>query len=284
MENQEKKQIAEALENYCARFESQNKAAHSLKGVSAATITQVLQGNWDLIADRMWRNIASQIGFSKQEWVAVETENYKLLVDLLEDAQQYSNVYAVCGEAGSGKTFTIRQFGVENKRVYMLQCNEYWNRKMFMQELLTAMGRDCSGYTVGEMMSEVVRGLKKEDHPLIVMDEADKLTDQVMYFFITLYNQLEDHCGIVMCATDHLQKRIKRGLKLNKKGYKEIFSRIGRKFVELDGVSSSDIVAICINNGITDKGTIKGIIEDCEWDLRRVKRKIHALKQLSQGI
>lgn len=284
MENQEKKQIAEALENYCTRFESQNKAANSLKGVSAATITQVLQGNWDLIADRMWRNIASQIGFSKQEWVAVETENYKLLVDLLEDAQQYSNVYAVCGEAGSGKTFTIRQFGVENKRVYMLQCNEYWNRKMFMQELLTAMGRDCSGYTVGEMMSEVVRGLKKEDHPLIVMDEADKLTDQVMYFFITLYNQLEDHCGIVMCATDHLQKRIKRGLKLNKKGYKEIFSRIGRKFVELDGVSSSDIVAICINNGITDKGTIKGIIEDCEWDLRRVKRKIHALKQLSQGI
>lgn len=281
MENQEKKQIAEALENYCVRFDSQNKAANSLKGVSAATITQVLQGNWDLIAERMWRNIASQIGFSKQEWVAVETENYKLLAELLEDAQQYSNVYAICGEAGSGKTFTIRQFGVENKRVYVLQCNEYWNRKMFMQELLTAMGRDCSGYTVGEMMSEVVRGLKKEERPLIVMDEADKLTDQVMYFFITLYNQLEEHCGIVMCATDHLQKRIKRGLKLNKKGYKEIFSRIGRKFVELDGVCTSDVVSICMDNGITDKGAIKSVIEDCEWDLRRVKRKIHVLKQLS---
>ncbi|MEG2791945.1 MAG: ATP-binding protein, partial [Odoribacter sp.] len=99
--------------------------------------------------------------------------------------------------------------------------------------------------------------------------------------FITLYNQLEEHCGIVMCATDHLQKRIKRGLKLNKKGYKEIFSRIGRKFVELDGVCTSDVVSICIDNGITDKTTIKEIIEDCEWDLRRVKRKIHALKQLS---
>ena len=281
MENQEKKQISEALESYCARFESQNKAANSLKGVSAATIPQVLQGNWELIADRMWRNIASQIGYSKQEWAAVETENYKLLTRLLEDAQEFSNVFAICGDAGSGKTFTVRRFAGENRRVYMLQCNEYWNRKMFMQELLTAMGRDCSGYTVGEMMSEVVRGLKREDHPLIVMDEADKLTDQVMYFFITLYNQLEDHCGIVMCATDHLQKRIRRGLKLNKKGYKEIYSRIGRKFVELDGVSSGDIAAICINNGITDRAAIREVIQDSEWDLRRVKRKIHALKQLS---
>lgn len=281
MENQEKKQIAEALESYCARFESQNKAANSLKGVSAATVTQVLQGNWELIADRMWRNIASQIGYASREWVAVETENYKLLSELLEDARAYSNVFAICGEAGSGKTFTMRQFATENKRVYMLQCNEYWNRKMFMQELLTAMGHDCSGYTVGEMMSEVVRGLKKEDHPLILMDEADKLTDQVMYFFITLYNQLEERCGIVMCATDHLQKRIKRGLKLNKKGYKEIYSRIGRKFVVLDGVNSSDVAAICINNGITDRAAIKEVIEDSEWDLRRVKRKIHALKQLA---
>lgn len=284
MENQEKKQIAEALEGYCSRYESQNKAANSLKGVSSATITLVLQGNWELIADRMWRNIASQIGCTNQDWVAVETEDYKTLTGFLEDAREYSNVFAICGEAGSGKTFTIRQFSADNKRVYMLQCNEYWNRKMFMQELLTAMGRDYSGYTVGEMMSEVVRGLKKEDHPLIIMDEADKLTDQVMYFFITLYNQLEGHCGIVMCATDHLQKRVKRGLKLNKKGYKEIYSRIGRKFVELDGVSSTDIAAICMNNGITDRASIKEVIEDSEWDLRRVKRKIHALKQLSPGV
>lgn len=281
MENQQKKQIAEALESYCARFESQNKASNSLKGVSSATITQVLQENWELIADRMWRNIASQIGFASTEWVGVETENYKTITQLLQDAQEFSNVFAICGEAGSGKTYALRQFTGENKRVYMLQCNEYWNRKMFMQELLTAMGRDCSGYTVGEMMAEVVRGLKKEDRPLIIMDEADKLTDQVMYFFITLYNLLEEHCGIVMCATDHLQKRIKRGLKLNKKGYKEIYSRIGRKFVELDGVNSSDVVAICINNGIADKKDIKGVIEDSEWDLRRVKRKIHALKQLA---
>lgn len=283
MENNEKKQIQEELRAYCARFGSQSKAANSL-GVSPATITQVLKENWDLISDEMWRGIASRVRPTTREWVAVQTENYKLLTRLLEDAREYSNVFAVCGDAGTGKSFTIRRFAEDNKRVHVLQCNEYWNRKMFMQELLSTMGKDHNGYTVGEMMSEVVRGLKKEDHPLIVMDEADKLTDQVMYFFITLYNQLEEHCGIVMCATDHLEKRIRRGLKLNKKGYKEIYSRIGRKFVELEGVTTADIASICVNNGIDDRKAIREVVEDSEFDLRRVKRKIHAIKQRAASI
>ena len=81
-----------------------------------------------------------------------------------------------------------------------------------------------------------------------------------------------------MCATDQLKKRIMRGLKLNKKGYKEIFSRIGRKFIELKGVGHTDITAVCIANGITDRGQIRDIIDDCGYDLRRVKRKVHAIK------
>lgn len=282
MENNEKKQIQEELRTYCARFGSQSKAANSL-GVSPATITQVLKEKWELISDEMWRNIASRVRPTTREWVAVQTENYKLLTRLLEDAREYSNVFAVCGDAGTGKSFTIRRFAEDNKRVHVLQCNEYWNRKMFMQELLSTMGKDHNGYTVGEMISEVVRGLKKEDHPLIVMDEADKLTDQVMYFFITLYNQLEEHCGIVMCATDHLEKRIRRGLKLNKKGYKEIYSRIGRKFVELEGVTTADIASICVNNGVEGRD-IREVVEDSEFDLRRVKRKIHAIKQRAASI
>jgi len=281
MNTQEKKQITEVLNTYCERYESQNKAAHSLQGVSPATITQVLKGNWEKINDNMWRTIASQIGYEANKWIAVETANYKDLYAYLQDAQEFSNVFAITGNAGTGKSFTMRHYTKANKRSYMLQCNEYWNRKMFMQELLTAMGRDYSGYTVGEMMMEVVRELKKQERPLIIMDEADKLTDQVMYFFITLYNQLEDHCGIVMCATDHLEKRIRRGLKLNKKGYKEIYSRIGRKFIELDGVNSTDVVSICMNNGISHQKAIKDIVEDCEWDLRRVKRKIHAMKRIA---
>lgn len=278
MNENEKQAIATKLAGYVERFESQNKASKSLKNVSSATISQVLNYKWDLIADEMWRNIASQIGYSASEWVSVETGDFRLLNTILERARNSSTVFAVVGDAGTGKTFALRNYAETHKRAYLLQCNEFWNRKTFMQELLSAMGRDYSGYTVNEMMGEVVRALKTQQHPLIIMDEADKLSDQVLYFFITLYNQLEDHCAIVLCATDHLAKRIKRGLKLNKKGYKEIYSRIGRKFIELEGLNTSDITSVCVANGITDKVRIREVIEDSEYDLRRVKRKIQGLK------
>lgn len=152
-----------------------------------------------------------------------------------------------------------------------------------MQELLTAMGRDYTGYSVGEMMAEVVRNLKVTHKPLIIIDEADKLTDQVLYFFITLYNQLEDECGIVLMATNHLEKRLRKGLRLNKKGYNEIWSRIGRKCIELKGVGAADIVAVCEANGVTSRTEIEKIINDSDSDLRRVRRKIHGVKKAENG-
>jgi len=273
-----KSQIKDRLSDYVERFGSQNKAANSLRGVSAGTVSQVINSNWELVSDEMWRNIGAQVGWSENEWIAVETRDYRVLTSILSDARNHSNVFAITGESGTGKSFVMKRFAENNKRVYLLQCAEYWNRRMFLQELLAAIGRDASGFTVPEMMSEVVRGLKTQDKPLLLLDEADKLNDQVLYFFITLYNLLEDRCGIVLCATDHLAKRIRRGLKLNKKGYKEIFSRIARKFIELNGVGTGDITQICIANGITDRSIIKQIVDDSENDLRRVRRKIHAIK------
>ena len=279
METTETHKSREALESYCARYESQNQAARSLNGVSAATITQIMQGNYDTISDKMWRNIASQIGTGNAEWVFVETEPYKMLTELLKNAQEYSNVFAACGEAGTGKSYTLWRYVKEHKRVYLLRCSKLWDQKIFTQELFRSLGRDSCGRSVGRMIGEAVRFIKTQEHPLILLDEADKLQDKVMQIFITLYNELEEHCGIVLCATDHLKQRIKRGVELNKEGYKEIYSRIGRKFIELDSVTSTDIASICLTNGIGNRQSIKTVIEESKWDLRRVKRKIHALKQ-----
>lgn len=276
MENIRKQNIVNALRDYCDRYDSQNKAANSLKNVSAATISQMLNCNWELIKDDMWRNVAAQIGYKEEKWEAVETRGFKRLNKYLQDAQDNSLVMAITGDAGTGKTFTLKNYVANTRQAYLLCCNEYWNRKMFLSELLTSLGRDYTGFTVGEMMHEAVRTLKMQESPLLILDEADKLSDQVLYFFITLYNQLEDECGIVLCATNHLCKRIERGIKLNKKGYNEIWSRLGRRCIELKGVSAADITAICEANGITASDAIDNIINDSEGDLRRVRRKIHA--------
>ena len=114
-------------------------------------------------------------------------------------------------------------------------------------------------------------------HPLQL--EADKLSDQVLYFFISLYNQLEGQCGLVLCATSFLEKRITRGVRFNRRGYQEIYSRIGRKFVKLQVVNDEDIAAVCRANGVTSAADIGAIIKDADCDLRRVKRACWTIKK-----
>lgn len=283
MKKTEKQAIAEKLQAYVESKESQNKAAKTLKGVSPATVSQVLNGNWELISEDMWRTIATQIGYDARKWAVVQTEGYNEMYEVLSDAQENALVFAVIGDAGCGKSQAIKVYGERNRNTLVLSCSEYWNRKQFLVELLRSLGVDAAGCTVVDMMADAVHQLKRREGVLLVLDEADKLSDQILYFFITLYNQLEDHIGIVLCATQHLEKRITKGVRNNRKGYREIYSRIARKFVQMPVVNASDIAAVCMANGITDKKTINEIVDDSDCDLRRVKRLVFAAKQSSNN-
>lgn len=283
MQTTQKSQIKTKLASFCDMAGSQNKAANKLKGVSSATISQILNDNWQSITDEMWMNVGKQIGYSSKEWNVVITENYQFLTKLLKRTSQNSNALAIIDNAGSGKSETTKQYAETNRKVYRIVCKEYWNRKEFLRALLRTLAGNPDGMNVNEMMDEIVKILKTQENPLLILDEFDKVNDQVLYFFITLYNELEDECGILVCSTDHLEKRVTRGLRLNKKGYQEFFSRIGRKFIKLPGVQTTDIQKICFANGITNAKEIKEIIEDSFNDLRRVKRKIQAFKNDAQA-
>lgn len=274
----EKEKITKAAWIYVNRFDSQNHAAATLNGVSSATLSQVLNNKWDLISPKMWRTLLAALSYNPNEEAIVQTKPFDLLQKLFDDAQQNQLTVGITGQAGTGKTFAIKYFEQTHRNVIWLSCREYWNRKWFLSELLTKMGRPHNGMSIAEMMMEAVRHLLMRENPIIIFDEYDKLPDHVLSFFITMYNELEDRCGFVVIATNHLKKRITRGVELNKKGYNEIYSRLGRRFIELPMISSEDIVQICMANDIDDRPTIRKVIEESDSDLRRVKRKIHALK------
>ena len=283
MKRTEKQAIADRVKEYVGNKESQRQAAATLRGVSSATLSQIINGKWELISDEMWRTVATQVGYDTNRWVLVQTEGYDRMYKIMEDSQLNHLCMAVVGDAGCGKSQAIKSYADRNRNVLVLSCSEYWNRKYFLTELLKTMGVESAGYTVVDMMSDAVYHLKRRDGVLLVLDEADKLSDQVLHFFITLYNQMEDHVGILLCATQFLQKRIERGVRNDRKGYKEIYSRVGRKFIPMPVVCAGDIESVCVANGVTDRDDIEDIIEGCDFDLRRVKRLVHAVKQASNA-
>lgn len=278
METIRKQRIAAALRNYCGRYGSQSKAAKALK-MSAPMISQMLTGDWDKIADQQWLAAAAGMGFRGERWEAVETADFRTLVAILDDARENSLAMAITGAAGTGKTFAVRHFAETRGDVFVVSCDSYWTRKDFVEELLAAMGEDPAGLTLAGLTRKAVRRLRTTDRPLVVLDEADKLSDKVLCAFVTLYNALEGICGIVMVATSHLDKKLRGGVRRNKQGYNEIWSRLGRRCVALDGVSAQDVVMVCQANGVDDPRAIDAIVADSEGDLRRVARRVHAARR-----
>ena len=278
METIQKKQITETLSAYIDRYGSQNKAANSLKNVSSATLSQMMNGNWELINDDMWRNVAAQIGHQFEKWIYAEISTTRQLKMILTDSKENHLVSSVIGDAGTGKTEFLKLISKE-KNSYLLKCSEYWNKKQFAIELLQSLGKEPDGMNINRMMQEIIATLKRQVDPIIYIDEVDKLSDELLYFFITLYNELEDYCSIILTSTSYFKKRIENGVAKNKKGFREIWSRLGRKFIELTGITANDITAICVANGISENKIISEIIEDSEGDLRRVKKKAQSYKR-----
>ena len=266
LSTKEKDVIREALRTYVAKYPSQNKAAGSLKNTSVGTISSIMNGKYENISDEMFRNIASQVGCRSKDtgWQIVETSAYQEIRYALDDAQRWRNVTWVVGEAGCGKTTTARLYTEEHKEVFYILCSEDMKKGDFVREIAQTVGIKTDGHNIREIWS---------------------LTEPVFHYFISMYNKLEDKSGIVFLSTDYIKKRISLGLRHQKPGYKEFFSRMGRKYFELEETTASDVYSICVANGVQDKKKIEEEIRDaapCDFDLRRVKKAIHRAKRMGE--
>lgn len=289
MEESEKRIIVENLKSYIQKYPSQNKAAGSLEGISAGTLSSMLNGNWSRISDAMWTKVAEQVkptgSSSATGWTIVETGAFQEIGYAMQDAQEYMNVTWVVGEAGCGKTTTGRLYAESHKEAFYILCSEDMLKGEFVRTIARKLGIRSEGYTVRELWQEIIDSIIQMESPLIIFDEADKLPESVFQYFISMYNNLEDRCGVVFLSTDYIKRRISNGLRYGRKGYKEIFSRIGRKYFDLEPTSAQDVYAICTANGITSREEIDKIIKEgdgCDFDLRRIKKSVHRLKRVKE--
>lgn len=282
----EKIDIANRLTDFVQRKGSQKKASVALD-ISNATISQIQANKWESISDEMWRKISAGVGGSSKEWTLVEDVSLTTeLLQLFRESQQLSLVFGITANAGSGKSATIAHYVATHENAFAISCNEYMEEKDFVLEIFKSMGREPNSTRIYPMTVELMDLLRKTKYPVLILDEADKLKNKVLNFFITFYNQLEGICGINLIATSYLEKRIKTGAQNNVKGFREIYSRLGRKFVKLGEINYTDVLKICHANGVTDDKTIQTIFSECEADLRRVKKRIIAeqrKKQTSHG-
>ena len=272
MTNDQKRQVRDALVRYVNKFDTQGMAAESLHGISTSTISQVKNNNWELLSDRLWHQIARQVGFYCGEWQPADTSAYLLLRILLGDAQHYAMTYGISVGYGLGKTFTAGHYVRENENVFYMAGSEHLNRKSFMTTLMTNAGLEAKG-TVPELMLQYAVHLSGQEQALLILDDAHKLKDRVLHLVVLLANSLAARTGVVIMGNDQLRSRILDGVRLKKVGFDDIYKSIGRRFITLGSLGPKDIELVCRANGVDEEGSITHIKEECA-DLHAVSQMI----------
>jgi len=275
MNHEQKQTIANELVQLCKRS-SQSHMSKVLE-VSTALISQVVNNNWKLVSNEMWRVIEAKL-FIDSNWNTVPTANFLILSDLLKSSEQLGISIAISDTPGKSKSETYKHFWKQNisTNIYV-QCKTSWTKKSYLKALLIAAGQESYGKTE-ELLNRFINHLRSLENPTLTLDQFDKLKDPQLDLFMDLYNDLNGKCGFIISGVKALEKRILKGVHKDKVGYAEFYSRIGKKFIELDPISYNDVQLICEANGVAEPEEIEFIYQNCEDDLRRVRRDIDKYK------
>lgn len=278
MNLQDKQQIYDLARQYVADYttagSSQKAAIAKLKDVSEATCINILQKKWDGVSAEMWRTLGFQLGWRKKSSVFVETKNAKTLLLYYGLAQDYGEMFCIVGLEGRGKTYVAETYkdSMRGKNVHYVRCKSVHNRRYFLIDILKSLGKAHEGMNLYELLDAVVYQISRLQNPVFIFDEVDKLPDELMQFFIQLYNELRFVCGIVLQGQPRFRERVRKGMERGKPGYRELFSRFGRRYIELEDFTKKEITEICQANGITSDEEIAYSLNDCDGDLRRIDR------------
>jgi DNA transposition AAA+ family ATPase/predicted XRE-type DNA-binding protein len=286
MKTETKQQISEQLKlRLTERAISQSKAANAIGNTSSTAINFIVNKKWEdddkLISAEQWNRVAAWLGINQGWNIDTTYRNYKRISNHADNCQKNSIAAAIIGEPGLGKSQTLKSFSATRSNVFYIECAEYWTKKVFLNKLKQSMGMDVEPASISDMVDDITSRLLSftEPKPLVIIDEADKLSDNILSFFNSIYNITIYKCGFVLAGAPYLKQRLDKGVRLNKKNYKEAWDRVGKGYITLSEIQAKELRNICLINGIESEEHINRVTNSAENSLRRVKSTIATIKR-----
>lgn len=287
MKTEEKYIIHKALEEAISKGQTNSSISKSIK-TSEAMISCCRNPNkWDNysngtpIPDKIWHALKVYLMVGNE---AVLTSQYLQITEALLMAKQYSLASVIDGHTGSGKTHTIRCFQQANPNgTHVVTCARDFTNKSFIQEVAEVVRADSFG-TQYDLRKNIAVKLASEDKPILILDEAENLTDGSYAAVKALYDSLEGRLGIVLVgANSYWEGLVTRS---KRKGtscgcFPQVVSRFRANVTKLTAISIEDVREACQVFGIVSKEEVKSVWTAAE-DYRAVFGALKRNQRLAQ--
>lgn len=265
MSNEEKEQIALAVERYKVEKNVNNADLAKKAKLNAAMITHVLGRKFDNysngtpIPESVFASLAKAMSLGVD---VVETDSYRSIMGKLAELKHWSLAGVIDGNTGAGKTFAINSFISKYPiGTYKITAAADFTPKKFVQVLgsLLGLGIYESQYDLREHIQAKLSEVK---NPIIIVDEAENLTDHNYSTIKAIYDALEGQCAIVLVGANNywsnLQAKARRN-RLRAHCFPQIVSRFRAQVLHVPGMNLRDVAAAANQFGITDKAQINAL-------------------------
>ncbi len=258
-------------------------------GITVPQLVEVTRGTG---GEKLEQQVAQSLNYKESSWNVVRTTtNYKTVETVFKDAKSEGMWFCVANPAGSGKSEAFEDlFSNDATGSVKMVTAEEWQSRTFLKTLVqrlygitsletkTFRGKSWDSFDSSyknasyflDMVCEYFNGV---ENPILIIDEADKLRESALRTLIPLFNRTQDKLAVILSGTENLEREIARGVRLSKKGYDEIESRFGRKYIHMMGASYADITAIAKANGVESEEGIEMI-----WSELPIVEKVVTVK------
>lgn len=251
----EKSEIKKAINDYCKERGLSKAAFASRCEVSDATMTALAKEKWDSLSDEMLMKLWNFVNRDKVNDL-YQSYDFLSVFKACDKARKYRLMIGVTADTGMGKTTALRTYS-RRKNVFYVSYDKTMNASQFFTALLRELSLPfcCS---LNDMMNFATDKLNRMDSPLIIIDEAGKLTHSMILYLQVLRDKTCGNCGIVLAGMPYFKANMQKNAAREKEGYAEFLRRIN-VWHDFIGLQSDEVDEICALHGITNKAKIKDL-------------------------
>lgn len=251
---------------------SGNSIARSL-GISSATLSQYLSGSYkgsvkkvDAAVEDFIQRESERSIINKGDLPLAMTTVTKRVLDIAKMTHLWGEVGVAYGDAGLGKTRSVKHYSAEHPDVILIEADLGYNARVLFQELCRKIGIDPDKNSLHGMLEECVKKLNNSGR-MIIIDEAEHLPFKAL----DMIRRVHDKAGVGILLVG--MPRLLFNLRGKKGEFAQLYSRIGVSS-KLEALRETDTEMIVKSVFPDSNGSWKTFHAESHGNTRRLAKLI----------